>query len=682
MLTVFIGGSATTTLNTTRVGYHGPLTLTTMELPAGITATFNPPVLSESTPSSTLTVSAAADLSPGPRLIPILASGSDSVSANFPLQLNVGRPAVNVARAGTGTGTVTSSPAGINCGTACHFAFPYGTSVTLTATPAAGSALASWFGGGCSGNAATCTLAVTAAPTITVTFNSTAQSFGLGVAPATAVPQGGTGRATVSITRANGFAGAIALSLTGAPSGLSITANPASVTESTATLDITAASSVAVGSYPITLTATGAGVPTQTATFNVQVTPAPGGTADVSFSFLKCDPSEMPTWFGAQSGTGDWTRVMPGPNSTFTFSPGAAGGVAVVTPNGAGFGTTVIYGSRDEITSLALGDLCGGLHQSTGTNRLTGTLSGIGTPSAVIAMGGASTEVQLPQPLAAPFDFSLEGAPAGRRDLIAAASTVNASGLKTIARLILRRDVAYSSSIPQLSFNGPEFMVPLRRLIVVNNRGTDESSASASFVTTNGSTGPYMDWPGGPAGNVAYAGVPDELLRPTDLHAVSVFAAPANGASFRFATLLHHSVVPDTVALGPPLNQPTVTTLGTGSPLRLRAQLASQSAYGAAATADFSQDANHVGVTTTVGYYPGGRPSNWTLEIPDLVSAGYDPAWGLRSGLPVDWEVVAVDGGLITFLGATPVDGQRVLGAGAGSSTSSAASQFLRVTRW
>ena len=55
-----------------------------------------------------------------------------------------------VVRAGNGTGTVTSSPAGINCGATCNASFLQGTVVTLTATPAAGSLFAGW-SGACTG---------------------------------------------------------------------------------------------------------------------------------------------------------------------------------------------------------------------------------------------------------------------------------------------------------------------------------------------------------------------------------------------------------------------------------------------------------------------------------------------------------------------------------------------------
>ena len=53
---------------------------------------------------------------------------------------------LTVTKAGTGSGTVTSSPAGIDCGTDCSEDYQSGTIVTLTATPDSGSDLTNWSG--------------------------------------------------------------------------------------------------------------------------------------------------------------------------------------------------------------------------------------------------------------------------------------------------------------------------------------------------------------------------------------------------------------------------------------------------------------------------------------------------------------------------------------------------------
>jgi hypothetical protein len=66
---------------------------------------------------------------------------------------------LRVQRAGPGQGSVVSTPAGITCGADCTEAYAAGTTVTLTATPAAGSTFAGWMGA-CSGTGP-CTLTLT-----------------------------------------------------------------------------------------------------------------------------------------------------------------------------------------------------------------------------------------------------------------------------------------------------------------------------------------------------------------------------------------------------------------------------------------------------------------------------------------------------------------------------------------
>src|SRR5688500_9358452 len=57
---------------------------------------------------------------------------------------------VTVGKTGPGTGTVSSSPAGINCGSTCAATYSAGTSVTLSATPAPTSTFGGWGGSTCS----------------------------------------------------------------------------------------------------------------------------------------------------------------------------------------------------------------------------------------------------------------------------------------------------------------------------------------------------------------------------------------------------------------------------------------------------------------------------------------------------------------------------------------------------
>lgn len=89
-----------------------------------------------------------------------------NVTATFTLQIF----ALNVTKSGNGSGTVTSNPAGINCGATCSANYNAGTVVTLTAAPTTGSTFTGWTGSGCSG-AGTCAITIDAAKSVTATFD-------------------------------------------------------------------------------------------------------------------------------------------------------------------------------------------------------------------------------------------------------------------------------------------------------------------------------------------------------------------------------------------------------------------------------------------------------------------------------------------------------------------------------
>lgn len=83
---------------------------------------------------------------------------------------------LSVTRSGTGTGSVTSSPAGLNCGplsTTCSASFPSGTVVTLMASPGTQSEFGGW-SGGCIGTTSSCSLTLSANQSVGAVFNAVA----------------------------------------------------------------------------------------------------------------------------------------------------------------------------------------------------------------------------------------------------------------------------------------------------------------------------------------------------------------------------------------------------------------------------------------------------------------------------------------------------------------------------
>ena len=77
---------------------------------------------------------------------------------------------VTLTKSGDGTGSVTSSPAGLDCGSTCAAPFVVGTPITLTAVPDASSQVGAWSVSGCAIGSATCTFTPESAPVVTVTF--------------------------------------------------------------------------------------------------------------------------------------------------------------------------------------------------------------------------------------------------------------------------------------------------------------------------------------------------------------------------------------------------------------------------------------------------------------------------------------------------------------------------------
>lgn len=144
-------------------------------------------------------------------------SAARNVVADFAIRVHV----LSVAKSGAGTGTVTSSPAGISCGASCSAAYNDGTNVVLTAAPAQGSTFSGW-SGACTGTG-TCTVSMTAARSVTATFGLGPQTLtvnkqGAGAGTVTSNPAGISCGATCSAS----FPGGSSVTLTASPSAGSV----------------------------------------------------------------------------------------------------------------------------------------------------------------------------------------------------------------------------------------------------------------------------------------------------------------------------------------------------------------------------------------------------------------------------------------------------------------------------
>ena len=249
-------------------------------------------------------------------------SASEQVTAIFNLIQSA--PVLTVVPVGTGSGTVSSTPSGINCKPSCNATFNSGTQVTLTATSASNSSFAGWTGGPCNAiSAPICTFTLTTSQQVTATFN-VAQAVlsvsvgGSGTGTVTSSPSGINCGPTCSAS----FATGTLVTLTESPGQNSTFAGwggPCTGTNPTCQVTLSASQQVtATFSGPIlsvTLPGTGTGT----------ITSNPAG--------ISCEPT-------CSAGFPPSTQVTltetPGANSTFGGWGGACSGTSatcVVTMN-------------------------------------------------------------------------------------------------------------------------------------------------------------------------------------------------------------------------------------------------------------------------------------------------------------------------------------------------------------
>ncbi len=260
-------------------------------------------------------------------------SAARNVTATF--NLSAVNYTLTVTKNGTGVGTVTSAPAGINCGSTCSSSYAGGVSVTLTPSVGSGNTFAGW-SGACTGTGA-CTVLMNAAKSVNATFNtSVAVSYNLTVSKA------GTGSGTVSSSPLGISCGSTCSALfnDGTSVTLSASANSGS--------DFIGWSGACTGSGGCTLSMTANR--SVTATFNTSAPPPPPPPPPPPTSLnVSCTALPSPAFVGkpvtwtatVSNGTGpytySWTGDVPSPSpvtSTFSItytSTGVKSAIAIVT---------------------------------------------------------------------------------------------------------------------------------------------------------------------------------------------------------------------------------------------------------------------------------------------------------------------------------------------------------------
>lgn len=466
------------------------------------------------------------------------------------------------------------------------------------------------------------------------------------------VAQGATLSSSVLVNRTGGYAGSVALSVSGAPAGLTVTLGEVSTTGRSVPVTV-AASGVAAGSYTITVTGTTPGLANQQTTFTVSVI-APPATASLTMTF--CSTSR-PVWLAYRNEGAGW-QVATASGNAFTFNATSRLGVAMafLSQSGESKQVTIMNLLRSE-AALHAGRDCGG------SNTLSGTVAGLASGQmARIGMGAVTAD---PPPTGTSTAFTLSGVASRTLDLVATRGSESTSGEFTPDKMIIRRnlDPATAGSLGTLDFSAAEAFALQQQTLTLSNIAIGEALTVISTFWTATSTFGALQSVLPASGTVQYLGVPAAQQVAGDLHEMYLDAYQPSASVGR--SMLSYFAAPGdrTETFGPQVLVPTVSTIATTPYLRLRGRLALQSEYTAAARFAVYQepggasDTRFVIMLTTAGFL-GGAPPVWDITTPDFTGlAGFNAAWMPANGQVTAWQVVGYGGRADLIFDGAPVAG-------------------------
>ncbi len=673
-LSVTVGQSGISTLTVARTGgFSGAVVLAVSGAPAGVTPTLSAASLATGVTTSTLTMAAAANATPGAYNLTVTATGTGVTTQTTTIALTVaaapgitvtaGSPTLAAAAGSSATSAVAITRVGGFAGDVALTLEGAPTGVTAAFTPpsiAAGattSSLALTVGAGTAPGSYTLTVrasgtGVTAQTTTIALTVSAAQGYTLS-ATATGVTQGATSTSTVTITRTGGFTGAVNLTIGPLPTGVSAAFNPASVTGSSSTITFTALANAAAGPFNATITGAATGLANVTTSVAGTVTASGGGGGNIAWRF--CDPTDLPLFFAVRSGTsGAWTRVTAGANNTYSFSQTGVGSVAIVRPLEDGVANVAVFNftatemaatALQECTSNPLGKSLNGSFANLGAGQTGSAYLNGGFGSAT----GPSTT------------FGMTEVGDGIGDLLAFryATTLDASFIPSLTpdRVALRRNVNYAagSTIPVIDFTGAESFAPATATYSVTGVGAGEFSQTiTSFATGNGTSGSFLFGSLVPTtGPRTVYGVPSNRLAAGDFHLVFATAGAQDGNTVRGVFQYNRELANRTIALGGQLTAASVTSLGASPYVRLRASGSWQAEYGDGIGVTFQQTGQGTSRVWTTSssrafYNAGG---SYAEELPDLSGvSGFNTNWGLRPGVATT-AALSANGGIAGTIG-------------------------------
>ena len=371
-----------------------------------------------STPGFSLAASGTATVSAGGAgSVTVTSAASGGFSGAIAL-------AVSGAPAGV---TATFSPASINAGGSAQLAF------TVPAGTAAGSYPLTLSG---SSAATATTPAVKSTATLTLTITNA--SFTLSSPGTVSANDGASGTVAITAKASGGFTGAIALSASGAPAGVSLSFSPASITTSgTSTATVHVASGVPGGTYPLVVTGSGGSLQ-NSVTLTLTVVP-PGFTLSSSATLAVAEANQGTVTVRTTATGGLASAIALSASGlpagvTASFSPASISGSGT---SSAVFAVSATVPSGSYPLTISGNNAATGITASTSLT-LNVTASGfalVPASSAVSVVQGQSVATSIADRptggFAGPIALSASGQPAGMTVTFSPATITSAGGSAT-----------------------------------------------------------------------------------------------------------------------------------------------------------------------------------------------------------------------------------------------------------
>ena len=452
-------------------------------------------------------------------------------------------------------------------------------------------------------------------------------ALGLSRSPsALTIAPGASGTTTVTLTRTN-FTGAVTLSLSGAPGGVTGAFSPAAPTGTSSTLTVNVGSLVAPGTYPLTINGTSTAGPRST---KLTLTVGTAGSGNVTVDFSSCAVTDRAVWLAAQNGpnTNPWTRIT-GTGDVYNFTIGSSGGgVAYVTlGTGDAASLSVQYMTQAEFTVGTL-VLC---PPATG-KTINGSVANAGAfDNTTVSLGGRSASVFSSGSPA----FQLTDVPDGAQDLVAYDHSLVGGAESAIIRR--SQNIADNGTITTLDFASVESFTPATATITLNGLlGSEQYVQQEMVYQVAANCATAFLYSGDISGATFTAfGIPSGQQQPTDFHGLLVLASTSTG--IRIIQQYNHSLVARTLTLGAVMPTPSITLLAAPYE-RLEADYTLPGDYQRSTSFGYQDGANKsVAITATFGYL--GGPST-TLALPDFSAlSGWDNNWAPSSTSTGTWFV-------------------------------------------